>query len=323
MIARTSIYGVCSRADEYCEVLVRRGRKESTAKDVRNALRRCSEWLAARGVTDPEEVTPEDVAQLAQGLAGKESTRKQVVSGFAGYMRWATGRDVVAQARLLWNPPSGESRTWITAEEYRRMMESSQPRDRLVLALGATMGLRCSEMCGLSLEDVEGGVVRIGGKGHGPDGKAVEKDMTEAVRKELGAYLAVRPDSPSDALLLSVRGNPLGRSDVYNVVHGVGREHGLDVSPHTLRRLYATTVADAGVPLETIARMMRHESPETTLRCYLKADPRRMRDAAAKVDGALACRWAVFIYLRSLRRYADNGRPDNHIKMSDRDESAG
>ena len=59
---------------------------------------------------------------------------------------------------------------------------------------------------------------------------------------------------------------------------------------HTLRRLYATTLADAGVPLETIARMMRHESPVTTLRCYLKADPRRMDEAQSKVDDVLALR---------------------------------
>ena len=58
---------------------------------------------------------------------------------------------------------------------------------------------------------------------------------------------------------------------------------------HTLRRLYATTLADAGVPLETIARMMRHECMDTTMRCYLRADPRRMADASAKVDSILAC----------------------------------
>lgn len=63
---------------------------------------------------------------------------------------------------------------------------------------------------------------------------------------------------------------------------------GIDMSPHSLRRLYAMTLADAGVPLETIARMMRHENPATTMKCYLRADPRRMADAQAKVDAILA-----------------------------------
>lgn len=214
--------GIESEAEEYCAVLVRRGRKESTAKAVRNAIRRCAGWLEAHGVRRIEDVTAEDVAMMAQGLTGKESTRRQLVSGFAGYMRWATGRDVVAQARLLWNPQGGESRTWITAEEYRRMMDASPPRDRLILALGATMGLRRAEMCALTLEDVRGGVVRIRGKGHGPDGKAAEKPMSEAVRKELAEYVEVRPRSGEDALLLSCRGRGLDSNAVYWIVKRAG-----------------------------------------------------------------------------------------------------
>ena len=73
-----------------------------------------------------------------------------------------------------------------------------------------------------------------------------------------------------------------------------------------MRRLYATTLADAGVPLETIARMMRHESPVTTMRCYLRADPRRMDEAQRRVDEILAFRSSGgIIYLRSHRGYAD------------------
>ena len=288
MIDGMCIYGIGCRADEYCDMLVRRGRKESTAKAVRNSVLRCSGWLAAHGIVRAEDVDVEAVAEMAAGIGGKESTRRQVVSGFAGYYRWLTGEDVVKRARLLWNPAECQvDRTWITAEEYRRMMDASQPRERLMLALGATMGLRRAEMCALTLDDVRGGVVRIRGKGHG-EGKEVPKPMSEAVRRELAGYLAVRPRSASEALLLSAKGEALDPGSVYWLVTRIGRSVGVEVSPHTLRRLYATTLADAGVPLETISRMMRHETVETTMRCYLRADPRRMREASTRVDEALA-----------------------------------
>ena len=290
MIIRTVDNGIGSRIDEYCALLSRRGRKDATVRGARCAVRRCSEWLEAHGVRRAEDVTPEDVAVMAQAMGGKETSRRQMVSGFAGYMRWLTGRDVVAQAKVLWNPQGGESRTWITAEEYRRMMDASGPRDRLVLALGATMGLRRAEMCALTLADVEGGVVRIRGKGHGPDGKAAEKPMSEAVRRELEGYMRERPLSGSDALLLSAKGDGLDPSSIYWLVRRAADRAGVVASPHTLRRLYATTLADAGVPLETIARMMRHETPLTTMKCYLRADPRRMAEAQSKVDAALAMR---------------------------------
>lgn len=58
--------------------------------------------------------------------------------------------------------------------------------------------------------------------------------------------------------------------------------------------------------METIARMMRHENPATTMRCYLRADPRRMADAQKRVDELLAFRASGgIIYLASHRGYAD------------------
>ena len=45
------------------------------------------------------------------------------------------------------------------------------------------------------------------------------------------------------------------------------------------RRLYATTLYDAGTDLDSLRRLMRHESVNTTLRCYITADPRRMAAA--------------------------------------------
>lgn len=130
--------------------------------------------------------------------------------------------------------------------------------------------------------------------------------MSEAVRRELAAYLGERPRSGEDALLLSCRGRGLDVNAVYWIVKRAGSAAGVEVSPHTLRRLYATTLADAGVPLETIARMMRHENPATTLRCYLKADPRRMDEAQRRVDELLAFRGPTsFIYLHEHYEDAD------------------
>ena len=290
MIHESIDNGIESRIEEYCDLLIRRGRKESTARGVRNSVRRCAGWLEVHGFRTIEEVDAEAVAMMAQSLGGKESSRRQMVCNFSCYLRWLTGRDVVAQAGILWNSQEAVARTWITVEEYRRLMEASEPRERLMLALGATMGLRRAEMCALTLDDVKGGVVRIKGKGHGPDGKAAEKPMSEAVRKELKGYMEVRPPSGSGALLLSAKGEPMELSSVNWTLARAGERAGVRVTPHSLRRLYAMTLADAGVPLETIARMMRHESPITTMRCYLKADPRRMAEAQSMVDAALAVR---------------------------------
>lgn len=277
-----------SRADEYIAMLLSRGRKPGTAESVGVALRKCFSWLESRGIDSFGEVTPEIAAQMAGGLGVKESTRRVYTVDFRAYYRWATGRDVVAQACILWNAPRDIERIWITAEDYRRMMDAAGPRERLILALGATMGLRRAEMCALTLDDLKSGFIVIHGKGHGEEGKVVEKAMSEPVRRELEAYLQTREGTEDRHLLLTRYGRGMDPKTLYWNIRKVGREAGVRICPHALRRLYAMTLADAGVPLETIARMMRHETPVTTMQCYLEADPRRMADAQARVDAILA-----------------------------------
>ena len=278
---------IADRLGEYAESLRSRGRKPLTVKGAEQAVRICVRWLEERGIRSWEEVTPAAVSGMAHGIPGKESTRRIRVSAFSGYAKWCTGSDIVAQAGILWNPQGEASRKWISAEDYRRMMEAAKPRERLILALGATMGLRRTEIASLTLSDVRGGEIRVLGKGHGC-GKVVVKTMSEPVRRELSAYMAVRPECRTDRLLVGKGGKSLAPEGVRRALDRVAGPLGIDMSPHSLRRLYAMTLADAGVPLETIARMMRHESPVTTMQCYLRADPRRMADAQAKVDAILA-----------------------------------
>lgn len=273
--------------EDYLGELGAKGRKPATLRGTAQAIRICAGWLEAQNIRSWGEVSPRTVARMAHGIPGKESTRRVRISAFAGYARWATGRDIVAQAGILWNPRGEASRKWLSPEDYHRMLEKANPRDRLILALGATMGLRRSEIASLTLADVKDGIVLIRGKGHG-DGKMAEKPMSEPVRRELEAYLQARPEGTTDRLLVGRSGKGLEPDGVRRALDRLAKPMGIEMSPHSLRRLYAMTLADAGVPLETIARMMRHESPVTTMRCYLKADPRRMADAQAKVDAVLA-----------------------------------
>lgn len=286
-MSATSIFNPSS-VDEYLQWLLRRGRKESTILRMHYTLRKGGEGLAAVGASDPEEVTPEDIIAMEQSLDLKESTRRGVVVAVGCYLRWLTGEDLVRKAGIRWNGGSVE-RKWITSRDYKRMMIRANQWQRLVLALGATMGLRRSEIARLTLEDVQDGIIVIHGKGCGPEGKIEEKPMTEAVRKELEMYLRVRKPSDSNVLLISYRGTPMNAGSIANSIVKLGRECGVELSMHSLRRLYAMTMADAEIPLETIMRMMRHSRPEVTVQCYLRADPRRMALASEAVDEALLC----------------------------------
>lgn len=278
----------------YVDHLRRRGRKAHTLDGAERGARRCCEALDRLfpGI-DVERAGEDEVAALQAELLRryKTKTARNYMQAYGGFVRWRTGRDPVIEAGLMWNREASD-RLWICAEDYRRLYAAAGPRERVMLALGATMGLRREEVMTLTLGQIRDGGIEIHGKGHGPEGKVEWRPMSKAVRKALDEYLPVRAEAVagtgSDVLVVSSKGEGMRLEVMNRSLDRVGRRAGVKVTPHSLRRLFATTMDDAGVDLETMARMMRHASPTVTMQCYLKADPRKMQQASSAVDLLLA-----------------------------------
>lgn len=81
-------------------------------------------------------------------------------------------------------------------------------------------------------------------------------------------------------------GEPCNRYQVAYIVRTVGRAAGLSksISPHILRHTAATVALDGGAPIQTVADLLGHSSPTTTMR-YV-AGRERLRDSAAYVLAA-------------------------------------
>jgi len=141
-------------------------------------------------------------------------------------------------------------------------------RDRAMLELLYSSGLRVSELTGLDVGDldVDQGLVKVRGKGRKERIVPVGGQALRSVR----AYLAVRDDlkAPGEGSPLFVSGNGrriTGRSvarilDRCVLKSGISRK----VSPHTLRHSFATHLLDAGADLRAIQEMLGHESLSTT-----------------------------------------------------------
>lgn len=141
-------------------------------------------------------------------------------------------------------------------------------RDRAMLELLYSSGLRVSELTGLDVGDldVDQGLVKVRGKGRKERIVPVGGQALRSVR----AYLAVRDDlkATGEGSPLFVSGNGrriTGRSvarilDRCVLVSGISRK----VSPHTLRHSFATHLLDAGADLRAIQEMLGHESLSTT-----------------------------------------------------------
>jgi integrase/recombinase XerD len=169
----------------------------------------------------------------------------------------------------------------LTPEEVERLLDQPDEsvlgmRDRALLEVDYSTGMRVSELCGLKLEhiDRERRFIRVRGKGNKerivPYGRSAER--------ALGQYLeAARPSllkrRVSSAVFLNYAGGALSRVSFWKLLRRYARQAGLSesISPHTLRHSFATHLLEGGADLRVVQELLGHSSITTT-QIYTKLD---------------------------------------------------
>jgi integrase/recombinase XerD len=165
---------------------------------------------------------------------------------------------------------------YLRLEEVERLLEqpdSTTPlglRDRAMLEVLYSTGLRVSELIGLRVSDLDSkvGCVRCIGKGDKerivPVGRKalvmVEKYLRDARPKLLGRLRS------SPTLFVNRMGVSLSRVGVWKILSGYGKRAGLRVSltPHMLRHSFATHLLERGADLRSVQLMLGHADISTT-----------------------------------------------------------
>lgn len=143
-------------------------------------------------------------------------------------------------------------------------------RDRAILELLYSSGIRLSELVELNIEDVDfsRGIMKVRGKGK----KERVVPVGDCALRAIEAYLLVRglpnngENCGSDPLFVGGRGNRINARTVQRIVdHYVGlRGIAKKVSPHAFRHSFATHLLDMGADLRTIQEILGHEKLSTT-----------------------------------------------------------
>ena len=170
-------------------------------------------------------------------------------------------------------------------------------RDRAILELFYSSGLRLAELAGLNLVDLDAAdrTVRVTGKG----GKARVVPVGGPALAALRAWLAIREEmaEPGEqAIFVSRRGTRLARRTVQERVRQWALRRGapVGVHPHMLRHSFASHMLESSGDLRAVQELLGHASISTTqvythldfqhlARIYDKAHPRakRRREAGA------------------------------------------
>jgi len=224
------------------------------------------------------------------GLA--ERSQARIVSGVKAYYNYLVLERLIdaSPAELLEVPKLTRKLPEVLEhneiESMLETMDMSKPsaqRDRAIIEVMYSCGLRVSELIGLKINDIDylEQLVLVTGKGNKQRLIPIGSEALKHTQLYLNHIRNQQAESKSGAgiLFLNNRGGALSRVYVFKLIKRLAAEAGIrkNVSPHTLRHSFATSLVEAGADLRAVQQMLGHKSITTT-EIYTHLDRTYLKD---------------------------------------------
>ena len=277
-------------------LLLERGLSDNTCTGYGCDLRQFAAFLKRRGIVVASAVRRDDIVDFLadereKGRCG--STRSRRTAAIRVFFRHLKERHLLAvdPSALMDAPKKAKVLPRILSEEetFRMLDEVSGDdpvslRDRAMLEVMYGCGLRVSELCALSRDDIvgEGELLRIFGKGS----KERIVPIGSAAGRALTAYLTggresfARGDLAEGHVFLTRLGRAFTRQGVFKIVRmraGAVGIASVRISPHFLRHCFASHMLAHGADIRAIQELLGHADIGTT-QVYTHVDTARFGD---------------------------------------------
>ena len=273
---------------EYLEYLeIERGRSQRTIRNYHHYLRRLSDFA---GDIKLEDIDPDTIRKWRLWLNRLASDRGDDLSkqtqnyhliALRNFLKYCgkRGFEVMAPDKIELAKVSRKQVTFLTQEEVERIIsapnieEISGLRDKALLELLFSSGLRVSELVGLNIEHInlKRREFTVRGKGQKDRPIFISGSAAEALEK----YLEKRADT-LQPLFISISANHTATTDgnykrltarsVQRIVQKCALQAGITkhVSPHTMRHSFATDLLMNGADIRSVQTLLGHSNISTT-----------------------------------------------------------
>ncbi|MEW7984281.1 MAG: tyrosine recombinase XerC [Candidatus Thiodiazotropha sp.] len=260
---------------------------ESYKRDLKAAMA----WLEQQQLTRWKEITQHHIRHYIAtrhraGLAAKSLHRE--LSSLRGLFNF-----LIREQQLDSNPALGirapkvrhKLPVTLDPDQVNRLLDitDNSPvavRDRAIMELFYSSGLRLAELVNLNLQDIDlkEQLVEVTGKG----AKARRLPVGRIAKQALEQWFAIRPQMATEdeiALFVGVRGRRINRSTIQRQLHSWSIAQGTprNVHPHLLRHSFATHLLESSGDLRAVQELLGHANISTT-QIYTHLDFQHLAD---------------------------------------------
>ncbi|PWJ59329.1 integrase/recombinase XerD [Dyadobacter jejuensis] len=252
---------------------------QAYVRDVEKLAEYCSLFALPSSPTQLTDTHITGFLQYISELGLSAHSQARILSGIKGFFKYLLlENEIVADPTELMEAPRLPRKLPDVLEvheiqELIDQIDHSTPegtRNRAILEVLYSCGLRVSELTGLQLSDChfDTGFIKIIGKGNKtrlvPIGQEAVK-YCQIYMEHIRKNLHIKRDS-ENILFLNKRGGQLTRVMIFIIIKDLCKKAGLNkkISPHTFRHSFATHLIEGGASLRAVQEMLGHESIITT-----------------------------------------------------------
>lgn len=280
---------------EYLEI--EKGRSLKTVENYERYLNRYFEFAK---VASPADITKESVRSYRLWL-NRQETRRGTLSkrtqnyhliALRSFLKYLSKNDVktLAPEKIELAKTEQHELDLITRIEFERLMSApsentlTDVRDRAILEMLYSTGLRISELCSLN-EDLDLSVDEFSVRGKG--GKVRIVFLSQAAKDAVRRYLDMRHKQKSkvlsEALFVSASGERIYPRMIQRIISKRAVQAGITkhVTPHTIRHYFATDLLQNGADIRSVQMLLGHASINTT-QIYTNLSDKHLKEVHKK-----------------------------------------
>ena len=266
---------------EYIEYLNDiKGYSSNTITSYKNDIKQYLKYLSDKNINYYE--TEEYVKYLNKNKYAKSSINRKIAS-INKFYEWCQERNYLKETKykkIKYIKQEKKLPDILTSNYINKLLNSlptenpKNLRDRTIIELLYSSGLRVSEITNLRINDIKNnGSIKVLGKGN----KTRILPMTNEAYKLIDLWITnsrsfYENEKSSDYLFIGVRGSKISAREVQRIVKSK-----LGTFPHSIRHSFATHLLDGGADLRVVQEMLGHSDPSTT-QIYTHVSKKKLKE---------------------------------------------